>query len=394
MAAKIEYIVPDGNFVKQITNLGGESLKKCFQCGACSVVCSLSPYKAPFPRKEMIWTQWGLKDRLLKDPDVWLCHNCNDCSTYCPRGAKPGDILAAIRNYSIVHFAVPSFFAKAFSRPKYLPVIVAIPVIILFAFLWFTGRLAFPEGEIVYSHFIPTFYIFIGGLVATIPWIGAVPALLRFWKNISEFETNPATQKGSKATGSLVAQTKRFITNFISAFVEILKHSNFKKCEQNKNRYWAHLGLLYGAILYFISMSGSVIYSVIGIEPPIPLTDPVVIFGMAGTLLIFVGCTLIIYRRLLKSEEAGKATYFEWFFIVLVYLITIGAIVMMSARLAGMATLAYSLYLTHLVLAFIVVAYLPFSKFAHLLYRTLAMTYAKQIGREAATEAPVEGTGS
>ena len=50
-----------------------------------------------------------------------------------------------------------------------------------------------------------------------------------------------------------------------------------------------------------------------------------------------------------------------------------------------MATLAYSLYLTHLVLALIVVAYLPFSKFAHLLYRTLAMTYAKQIGREAET---------
>ena len=290
--------------------------------------------------------------------------------------------MAAIRHYSIMNFSAPNFIAKAFSQPRYLPIILAIPIILLFGFLWLTDTWAFPKGEIIYHHLVPTNWVFLGAVVAVIPWFGLAIGLWRFWKNMSQFEISPALTEGSSAaTACLVTRTKKLATSLILALVEIVWHGNFRKCVVNKIRNLAHLGLVIGAILYFISMTGSVIYTFIERKWPIPLWDPVVIFGMVGTLLIFAGCTLVIFRRLSKPEEAGRATYFDWFFIWLVFVTTAGSIAMILTRIAGMVPWAYSLFLFHLVLSFILVAYFPYSKFAHLTYRTLAIIYAKQIGR-------------
>jgi len=79
-------IQPDPSFVRELQASGGESVKKCYQCATCSVACPLSPSENPYPRKEMVWAQWGLKDKLMSDIDVWLCHNCGTCSDLCPRG--------------------------------------------------------------------------------------------------------------------------------------------------------------------------------------------------------------------------------------------------------------------------------------------------------------------
>ncbi|MFW5989092.1 MAG: 4Fe-4S dicluster domain-containing protein, partial [Desulfosudaceae bacterium] len=127
---------PDLNFITEVVGLGGDSLKKCFQCATCSVVCPIAPDNKPFPRKEMVAASWGLRDRLTHDLDVWLCHQCGDCSTYCPRGAKPGDVLGAIRSYAIDEYATPKALGKAVNDPKKLPILIAIPAI-LFAILAF-----------------------------------------------------------------------------------------------------------------------------------------------------------------------------------------------------------------------------------------------------------------
>ena len=124
-------VAPDIKFKKELSKLSKASLNECMQCGTCSVVCSLAPDENPFPRKEMIWAGWGLKERLMADTDVWLCHQCGDCSTYCPRGVKPADVLSSVRKMTYVHYARPRFIGAILSKPVWLPVAVLIPVVII-----------------------------------------------------------------------------------------------------------------------------------------------------------------------------------------------------------------------------------------------------------------------
>ena len=151
----------------------------------------------------------------------------------------------------------------------------------------------------------------------------------------------------------------------------------------------------YGFILIVISHIADQLYPIAesglqaGVQSglfPTPLTNPFKIAGNIGALLLFIGLTLIIYRHLMKKDNAGNATYFDWLFVGLAYLITLCGISTEVLRLAGVEILVHWFYLAHLLFIFTLLVYSPFSKLTHMLYRTLAMTYAKQIGREVKSE--------
>ena len=56
-------------------------------------------------------------------------------------------------------------------------------------------------------------------------------------------------------------------------------------------------------------------------------------------------------------------------------------------RYSEAGTAAYVAYMVHLGFIFGLFAYFPFSKFSHLMYRSAAMAFARQIGRTAAGKA-------
>jgi quinone-modifying oxidoreductase subunit QmoC len=365
-------IQPDVEFISYLKKNGGDTLKKCYQCASCSVVCSLSPQLEAFPRKEMISASWGQKENLLSDPDVWLCHGCSDCSTNCPRGAKPADVLAAIRSYIIDYFAFPKFMGSALKNPIFLIPLLLLPAIILFGLLYnnLDGNFdQLNEGVVKFARFLPHGILeafFVGGNILIFAF--AAIGLSRFWKNLGAI-----THSEKK---------KNFIQVLIETIIEIASHKNFSTCPTSSSRYWGHLLIFYGFFGAMATAGLAVGALVLFDLTPIPLFHPIKILGNLSGIAMVVGCILVTIKRLQTKSDKGTSTYSDWLLIVFVFLVASTGLLTQTMRLFDVPFLAYNIYFVHMVFIFFLLWYAPYSKMAHMFYRTLALVYLRQSGRE------------
>ncbi len=387
---------PDLDFVREIKGAGGETLKKCFQCATCSVVCALAPDEKPYPRKEMIYAQWGLKDRLVNNVDIWLCHYCNDCSTYCPRGARPGDVLRAIRAISFRHFAFPSFMGKVVGEAKYWPIMLLIPVAVLLLGLAMTGHLHIPAGEHVeLRDFFPLYLV--DAIFITFTLLAVLSLGFGLWNFLQGIHGN-AISEGYAEDKPLVPGD--YVKSLISVIPTILLHSKFKLCTTNRDRYFAHILLLFGFVGLFIvtSIGATALYPLhwLGIKadilaPPYTFINPVKLLALASGLAVLVGIILVIVNGYKIKTAESTTTYLDWSLILAILGIVITGFLTWISRVANAGSFAYIIYFFHLACVFYIIAYLPYSKLAHLVYRTVAMGYAAYIDRPFGVEVAAAG---
>ncbi len=360
------FIQPDTELITYLKKNGGDTLKKCFQCATCSVVCSLSPETRTFPRKEMISAGWGQKENLLADPDIWLCHGCTDCSNYCPRGAKPSEVLGAIRSYVVQHFAFPNFLGIALKQPKYLVPLLLFPVIVLFGILYVNLGGDFSqlnEGEIIFARFFPHGILeifFIGGNVLIFSFAGV--GLYRYWTYLS-----------SHSPGII---TKGFLSVLFITIAGILSHKKFNPCTTNTTRYWGHLFVFYGFLGAMMTAGlalGADIF--FDLQAPIPFLHPIKILGNLSGLSLLIGSSMIIVRRIRTRSNVNSNTYSDWLMVLFVFGVAVTGLLTESMRLTSIPFIAYNVYYIHLVLIFFLLWYAPYSKLAHMFYRTVALVY-------------------
>ncbi len=88
-------ISPDRETLDILLEMGGDSLKKCFQCGTCTGVCPWGLVRDFAIRKMVHKTQLGLVD--FGDEDIWTCATCGACVKRCPRGVTAIDVMRAMR---------------------------------------------------------------------------------------------------------------------------------------------------------------------------------------------------------------------------------------------------------------------------------------------------------
>jgi len=312
--AETYVIEPDLDFIKEVGALGGQDLKKCYQCATCSVACAISPDTKPFPRKEMIAASWGLKDKLVGNSDIWLCHNCGDCSTRCPREAKPGDVLAAVRSYAVSEYARPKALARALKDPKKLPILLAIPAVLFLIVGTITGLLDFTpdlsEG-IKHYKFFSTWLVDMHMLSAAI--FAAAVFALSLKRFLADIHQN-ALLEGKTTKQSI--EVVGFITALIRIIPTILLHRKFGECTENKDRQTAHLLTLYGFIglfivtnILFVVMYGSYLLPSGPLHGPWSQLNPVKWLANISGVALIVGTGLLIKNRYSKKDQVSS--YFD-----------------------------------------------------------------------------------
>ncbi len=81
---------------------GGEFIKRCFACGACTGICPVSRVVAGFdPRRIIHMAILGLKDRLLGSDLIWHCARCQNCTFVCPQDVRFSEVVGAIRKLAL-----------------------------------------------------------------------------------------------------------------------------------------------------------------------------------------------------------------------------------------------------------------------------------------------------
>jgi quinone-modifying oxidoreductase subunit QmoC len=380
-------IEPDLIFIQELNERSGSYFMKCMQCGTCSATCTLSPDSGPFPSKEMAWANWGMRDRLMHDPDVWLCHQCHDCSTRCPRSARPGELLAALRQENIIQYSFPRFVGRWVSRPAFIPLLLAVPIILLTLALalkvpienWLDLSRSVGE-EIIYSYsaifprwLLNGFFFIVSGFVGIVVLIG----IFRFLSAI----------KGSYSDNGNIAPKNSLASSIFMTIKDILGHENFAKCTTAKPRFWSHLLVFFG-FLFLSAVTVWVFTS--GLNPlinsnfvyPFGFWDPWKLLANIGGLAVTIGCSLMIRDRFKNEVLVGSGGYFDWIFLSLLLMVVLSGFATEILHYVRLEPHRHLIYFVHLVFAGSLILYLPYSKFIHMIYRTIALIYARKYGRE------------
>jgi len=362
-------VKPDAEFIGGVMANGGSDLKKCFQCATCTATCVLASEDVTFPRQQVLKAQMGLKEKLIGDPGVWLCHNCGECTQRCPRGARPGDILGAVRSQVVKALAFPGFMGALVSDPLGVWSLFTIPFLVLAAIAMFPLRLD-PARSMEFADLFPqarleVLFFAISGL-----------ALLSFMAGVARFVRALRT---AGATGPIVAVLP-------AVLLEIVRHRRFATCERQRLRYWGHLLLLLGFV--GLGLVGTIIGagSLAGIvHTPLPALSPLKLFANTCALLALIGVVTIFVNRLSDRQRRRATVYFDWFFLWILACALLTGIVSEALRLAQNGPWMFTVYFVHLVLVFTLLLYAPYSKFAHVVYRTVAMAAVWEQERQAKT---------
>lgn len=79
----------------------GENVYLCYQCERCSSGCPTVPAMKYRPAQMMRLAQFGLEDRLATDASIWRCVGCDNCTEHCPQNLSARRLVEIMRQMAM-----------------------------------------------------------------------------------------------------------------------------------------------------------------------------------------------------------------------------------------------------------------------------------------------------
>ncbi|HZK66499.1 MAG TPA: hypothetical protein VFD42_02995, partial [Chloroflexota bacterium] len=176
---------------------------------------------------------------------------------------------------------------------------------------------------------------------------------------------------------------------------EMAAHRRFRDCEVDRGQpaylrpWFVHYSMMWGFIGLALATALDFLFKVPGSE--VPLWYPARLLGTLAGLFLMYGASVTIGRWLRPAERVdSRRLASDWLFLGLLFLVGLSGFILEAlVYLPSVGSAGYAVFLVHVVLAMELLVLLPFTKFAHALYRPLAFGIFRF--RAARQGAPVAG---
>jgi ferredoxin len=350
------------NVLAEIKKLGAFDLEACYSCGTCSVVCPLSVDAVSFPRRMIRYAMLGLEKRILAAPEPWLCYYCGECSETCPRQAEPAALMMALRRFATRRYSLGRVADAIYSSLASVFTWALLSAAALFMiFLAWNPKMNLEKVD--FLSVISLSHIHGAGIGLTVFIVLA--AAIQLWILYRNLRRGP---------GAAPLSMKKAVPAAGRALSEAVMQKRFGECADDKLRRLAHMGVSWGFMGMFLAT-----LIILGVDYnllPFPRWVSLVV-GFISGVACSLGMGYYFYLRLKGKTAVGKYSHSsDWAFLLLLALSILSGYVMLFFRFTNLPMAAYWTFAFHLVVVFDLLVTFPFSKFAHVIYRPVALWLA------------------
>jgi citrate/tricarballylate utilization protein len=341
------------------------NMEICNACRYCEGFCAVFPAMA--------------REREFSAPDLTylanLCHNCQGCYYACqyapphPFGVNVPQSFALLRHESYADYAWPKPLAHAFAANG--TVVALVSAAALAVVLLLVGGLTMP-GALADAHTGPNAFYqvvpwFAMSGVALMTLLFSIAALViggrAFWADAGR---GRAMRPIDVARGLHDALTLKNLGGG--------GHGCNDRDERfARTRRWFHHLMAYGFLACFISTSSAAFMAYVFAQPaPYPVFSVPVLFGLFGGIGLLSGCSGLLWLKFVANRAPAAPQLFgaDFGLLALLWLAAASGILLLGFRATDAMGTLLAIHLGIILALFLL---LPYSKFVHSVYRTLAL---------------------